>query len=127
MPSLSSADHSVSPPRITIPREYNAAHDLIERNLAAGRANKVAFIDDRGSYTYADVDRRSSAFANVLRELGVDMEQRILLCLHDTIDFPTAFLGAIVAQPPSSGHPPNPPSIGRSHPPHPVPARRSCR
>ena len=97
MPSLSSADHSVSPPRITIPREYNAAHDLIERNLAAGRANEVAFIDDRGSYTYADVDRRSSAFANVLRELGVDMEQRILLCLHDTIDFPTAFLGAIKA------------------------------
>ena len=97
MPSLSSADHSVSPPRITIPREYNAAHDLIERNLAAGRADKVAFIDDRGSYTYGDVDRRSSAFANVLRELGLEMEQRILLCLHDTIDFPSAFLGAIKA------------------------------
>ncbi len=28
---------------------------------------------------------------------GVDREQRILLCLHDGIDFPTAFLGAIKA------------------------------
>ena len=27
---------------------YNAAADLIERNLSAGRAAKTAFIDDRG-------------------------------------------------------------------------------
>jgi len=30
-------------------------------------------------------------------QLGIHPEQRILLCLHDTIDFPTAFLGAIKA------------------------------
>ena len=29
-------------PRIDVPRDYNAAHDLIERNLAAGRAGKTA-------------------------------------------------------------------------------------
>jgi len=29
MPALSSADHSVSPPVVSIPRDYNAAHDLI--------------------------------------------------------------------------------------------------
>jgi benzoate-CoA ligase len=97
MPSLSSVDLGVSPPRVTIPREYNAAHDLIGRNLAAGRGERVAFIDDKGSYTYGEVDRRSAAFANLLRELGIGMEQRILLCLHDTIDFPIAFLGAIRA------------------------------
>ncbi|HXH03668.1 MAG TPA: benzoate-CoA ligase family protein [Candidatus Competibacteraceae bacterium] len=97
MPMLSSADPSTSPPRITIPRDYNAAYDLIQRNLQAGRADKVAFIDDAGAYTYADVDRRSSQFANVLRELGIEMENRILMCLHDTIDFPTVFLGAIKA------------------------------
>jgi benzoate-CoA ligase len=28
----SSADHSASPPRVTIPRDYNAAHDLLQRN-----------------------------------------------------------------------------------------------
>jgi len=44
VPSLSAADHSVSPPKIHIPRDYNAAYDLIERNLAAGRAGKVAFV-----------------------------------------------------------------------------------
>src|SRR5258705_9211720 len=52
MPSLSTADHRVSPPRIEIPRDYNAAHDLVERNLAAGRAGKVAHISGAGVYTH---------------------------------------------------------------------------
>ncbi len=76
---------------------YNAAADLIERNLAAGRGPKSAFIDDRGRYSYAELAERVSRFANVVRRLGVYPEQRILLCLHDTIAFPTAFLGAIKA------------------------------
>jgi benzoate-CoA ligase len=97
MAKLSEADHGTTPPRVSIPRDYNAAFDLLERNLRAGRADKAAFIDDRGSYTYADVDRRSSRFANAIRALGVRREERVLLCLHDTIDFPTAFLGAIKA------------------------------
>jgi benzoate-CoA ligase len=76
---------------------YNAAADLIERNLVAGRGAKTAFIDDRGHYSYAGLAERVSRFANGVRRLGVHPEQRILLCLHDTIDFPTAFLGAIKA------------------------------
>jgi benzoate-CoA ligase len=76
---------------------YNAAADLIERNLAAGRGAKTAFIDDRGRYSYGELAERVSRFANVVRRLGIHPEQRILLCLHDTIDFPTAFLGAIKA------------------------------
>jgi benzoate-CoA ligase len=76
---------------------YNAAADLIERNLAAGRGPKPAFIDDRGQYSYADLADRVNRFANVVRRLGMHPEQRILLCVHDTIAFPTAFLGAIKA------------------------------
>ncbi|MGA7264554.1 MAG: benzoate-CoA ligase family protein, partial [Stellaceae bacterium] len=63
----------------------------------AGRGAKTAFIDDRGRYSYADFAERVSRFANLVRRLGIHPEQRILLCLHDTIDFPTAFLGAIKA------------------------------
>src|SRR5437660_11229309 len=79
------------------PTGYNAAADLIERNLIAGRGAKTAFIDDRGQYSYAELAERVSRFANLVRRLGIHPEQRILLCLHDTIDFPTAFLGAIKA------------------------------
>jgi benzoate-CoA ligase len=76
---------------------YNAAADLIDRNLDAGRGAKTAFIDDYGQYSYAEFAERVSRFANLTRRLGIHPEQRILLCLHDTIDFPTAFLGAIKA------------------------------
>ena len=77
--------------------EYNAAADLIGRNLAAGRGGKIAVIDDDGSYTYAELAERVGRCANALRGLGLAAEQRILLCLLDTIDFPTVFLGAITA------------------------------
>jgi len=97
MAALSAANHSVSPPEITIPRDYNAAHDLIERNLQAGRAGKVAFYDDNGSCTYGELAERANRFANALTGLGLEMEQRVLLCLHDTVDFPVAFLGSIKA------------------------------
>ena len=76
---------------------YNAAADLIERNLAAGRGPKIAVHDDAGSYTYAELATRVNRFAGALSTLGICMEQRILLCLQDSIDFPSAFLGAIRA------------------------------
>jgi len=94
---LSSADHSVSPPIINIPRQYNAAHDLIERNLAAGRSAKVAYIDDAGRYTYGELADRVARVANVLTGLGLEMEDRIMLAHVDSIDFPSVFLGAIKA------------------------------
>ena len=52
MPSRSSADHSVSPPIVRVPRDYNAAYDLVERNLAAGRAARIAYIDDAGQHSF---------------------------------------------------------------------------
>ena len=97
MPGLSTADHREIPPRIDIPRVYNAAHDLIERNLAAGRSGKIAYIDDNGSYSFGELAERVNRCANALVSLGLEPEQRVFLCVHDTIDFPTAFLGGIKA------------------------------
>jgi len=95
--SFSIADHSASPPAIHVPRDYNAAHDLIERNLLAGRAGKIAFIDDVGRHTFGELAERVNRFGSGLKAMGLGMEDRVLLVLADTIDFPTAFLGAIKA------------------------------
>ena len=97
MAGLSKADHSVSPPLIDIPRAYNAAHDLIERNLVAGRADKTVYIDDLGCYSYAELAERVNQVANALTGLGLEMENRAMLAHLDTIDFPSVFLGAIKA------------------------------
>jgi benzoate-CoA ligase len=95
--SLSTADHGASPPVVRIPRDYNAAHDLVERNLKAGRGPKLAYIDDAGRYTYAELAERVNRAASALVSLGLAMESRIMVALHDTIDFPSVFLGAIKA------------------------------
>jgi benzoate-CoA ligase len=80
-----------------IPRNYNAAVDLVERNLKAGRGGKVAYIDDAGKCTFAELAARVNRFGGGLQSLGLEMESRVLMCMLDTIDWPTAFLGSIRA------------------------------
>ena len=80
-----------------LPRDYNAAVDLIGRNLAAGRAGKVAYIDDAGSCTYGQLAERVDRAANALRALGIEREQRIAIAMLDSVDWVAVFLGAIKA------------------------------
>ena len=75
---------------------YNAAVNLIGRNLAA-RPDKIAYIDEHGSYSFAELADRVNRCANALTALGLALESRIMVCLLDTIDFPSVFLGAIKA------------------------------
>ncbi len=80
-----------------LPRTYNAAVDLVERNLAAGRGAKPAFVDDSGATTYAQLAERVDRAANALRGLGVKREQRIAIAMLDSADWVALFLGAIKA------------------------------
>ena len=89
-------DTSPAPPAATGSAFYNAAADLVGRNLPA-RAEKTAFVDDLGAYRYRELAERVDRAAGALRELGIDVEQRVVLGLLDTIDFPAVFLGAIKA------------------------------
>src|SRR5256885_12317755 len=98
MVALSSADHRHSPPQIRFPAEYNAADDLLGRNLQAGRSHKVAYIDDHGSYTYREVIERVNRLAHALIGLGPRPAGRVLVCLHATIEFSTAVLRSIQAR-----------------------------
>ena len=79
-----------------VPRMYNFAADILARNLAAGRHDKPAFIDPRGSWTYGQLNGRARRFAQALTAAGVRADERVLICLTDTIDWPTAFLGAML-------------------------------
>jgi len=80
-----------------IPRDYNAAADLIERNIAAGRGGKLACVDDAGQYTFAELAERVNRFGSGLQAIGLGMEDRVLIAMLDGIDWPTAFLGSIRA------------------------------
>ena len=81
----------------SIPRDFNAAEDLLGGHLKSGRAGKIAYIDDAGSCTFGELAERVNRFGNHLLSLGLRMEDRILIAMHDSIDWPVAFLGAIRA------------------------------
>jgi benzoate-CoA ligase len=78
-------------------REYNAAVDLVGRNLAAGRGGKIAYIDDAGSCTYDALAERVDRAANVLRAMDLRREERIGIAMLDSADWVALFLGAIKA------------------------------
>ncbi len=80
---------------VEVPMEYNAASHFIDRHLQEGRSGKTAYIDDRGSYSYSDLAARVNRAGNVLKRLGLEMEQRVLLCMQDGIDFVALFWGAL--------------------------------
>jgi 4-hydroxybenzoate-CoA ligase len=79
------------------PRIYNAASDMVDRNVAEGRGAKAAFIDPAETLTYGELQARANRMANLLGTYGVPRESRIALLLLDTVDFPVAFWGAIKA------------------------------
>ena len=76
---------------------YNAASDMVDRNVEAGFANKLAFIDPAARITYGDLQKRCNQFGNALYDLGLRREERIALIMLDTVDLPVAFWGAIKA------------------------------
>ena len=63
-----------------IAREYNAAEQLLARN--AGRADKVAYVDDTGSCTYGELTKRVGRFASALQRMGVRPEERVLIAMQ---------------------------------------------
>src|SRR5207248_10293807 len=78
-------------------RLYNAAADLVDANVARGLGEKVAFIDPERSLSYARLQSRTFRFAAALKILGLRQEDRLLLLLPDTVDYPVAFWGAVRA------------------------------
>ena len=94
---LSHADHRATPPRVEIPRDYNAAHDLLARN--ASRPSKVAYIDAAtgAQLSFGELAAQSHRFANALRAQGFAPESRLMMAMLDTLEWPVVFLGCMLA------------------------------
>jgi len=76
---------------------YNAVTYLLDRNVAAGRGDKVVFRDPVSEVTYGGLEVETRRLGNLLRRLGVRREERVAMMMLDTIDFPIVFLGSIRA------------------------------
>jgi len=76
-------------------QHFNAADYFIDRNVRQGRGHKTAIITPGKSYTYNDLQKSVNKTANALVDLGVRIEDRVMLLLLDTFEFHSCFWGAI--------------------------------
>lgn len=82
---------------MTALRDYNAAVDFVDRHVAEGRGDKVAFIDPSRNLTYGELRDSAARIGPMLARMGIEPESRIALVLLDTVEFPILFWGAIRA------------------------------
>ena len=82
---------------VTLPETFNAATYFVDRNVEAGRGGKVAIECGDQRVSYGEVADHVNRFANALRQLGVQPEQRVALILLDSPAFAYSFFGAIKA------------------------------
>jgi benzoate-CoA ligase len=79
----------------TLPVQFNAAAHFVDRHTAEGRAALPAFFCEDRTLSFGDVAELADRTGNALRELGLDMEARVLLLCLDAPEFLGAFWGAI--------------------------------
>jgi len=82
---------------LNLPRKFNAAEYFIDRNLAEGRGDKAAILYEDQVISYGLLAENVNRTANALCELGVGMENRVMLLLRDTPEMIYSFYGAIKA------------------------------
>ena len=80
---------------MSLPTTFNFAEHLFAVNR--GRADKIAYVDDRGTLSYGQLEDRARRLAAALLASGVKREERVLLLMHDTSDWPVSFLGCLYA------------------------------
>lgn len=83
-----------------IPDTFNIGVACSDRHLGTAKADEIAMIveDDTfgtSSMTFAALADRTDRFAQVLRDLGVQPGDRVLIRLPNSLDYPTAFLGTM--------------------------------
>ncbi|MBO9648438.1 MAG: benzoate-CoA ligase family protein [Variovorax sp.] len=80
---------------MSLPDTFNFAEHLFALNR--GRAQKTAYVDDRGALGYGQLEDRARRLAAALLSDGVQRGDRVLLLMLDSSDWPVCFLGGLYA------------------------------
>lgn len=74
---------------------FNAAEFFVDRHVAEGRGARTVFRAAGAAVSYGALAERVSRAGHALAGLGVDIENRVVLILHDTPAFASTFWGAL--------------------------------
>ena len=79
---------------VEFPERFNMADYFLYHNLEEGREEQICLYFNDQRYTYRDTARMSNATGNALRQLGVHIEDRVLIVLPDCPEFVWSWFGA---------------------------------
>ena len=82
---------------LNLPRKFNAAEYFVDRNVQEGRGDKAAILYEDQEISYSLLMENVNRVANVLTELGIGMESRVMLLLRDTPELLYSFYGVMKA------------------------------
>src|ERR671923_2876486 len=82
-------------PTVQLPDVFNAAVEFVDRHVTEGRAHRIALRYEGRTLTYGQVADMVNRVGNALRDLRVEMENRVLLLLYDSPEFAASFFGAM--------------------------------
>nr|WP_239565208.1 benzoate-CoA ligase family protein [Brevibacillus fulvus] len=74
---------------------YNAADRFVDEQVKNGLGSKIAIYYKDQTVTYQQLQERMNQVGNALKQLGIGMENRILLVCPDRPEFFASFLGSI--------------------------------
>jgi benzoate-CoA ligase family protein len=77
-----------------LPQELNLATWFVDRNVEEGRGDRTALIRGPVAFSYAALARLVNRYGNIFRELGVRVQDRVLLVVGDSVDFVALWYGA---------------------------------
>ena len=78
-----------------VPENLNLGSYYLDVNLEAGRSDKTAIYFKDGSTSFRELWLLTNRIGNVLRELGVEPENRVLLILEDSPDWVATWLATM--------------------------------
>jgi benzoate-CoA ligase family protein len=80
---------------VALPEWLNIAELFLTRRVTEGRGERVALrLADR-HLTYAELDGLANRFGNLLSDLGVRQEERVVLALPDSAEYAAALFGIL--------------------------------
>jgi benzoate-CoA ligase len=74
---------------------FNAADYFVDRNVRQGRGHRIAIYTEHRNYTYNDVQKMVNKTANAMRDLGVRIEDRVMMLMLDVPQFYAIFWAAV--------------------------------
>ena len=82
-------------PPLDLPERLNAATVFVDAHTAEGRGDKPAILCEDRTITYQDLYEGVNRFGNLVKELGVRMEERVAILMPDTPELVYAFFGTM--------------------------------